>query len=67
MGLSLSTSLSAARGAVMADHYQVQNEDFTVPVITNAIHAIVRITSSDLCGLDLHRYHGYVGREPPGL
>ncbi|KAH6896493.1 chaperonin 10-like protein, partial [Thelonectria olida] len=65
MALSLNSSLATMRGAVMTGPYQVHIEDLPMPVITNATDAIVRITTSALCGSDLHRYHGYMGGEPP--
>ncbi|KAJ0132914.1 Uncharacterized protein HZ326_24003 [Fusarium oxysporum f. sp. albedinis] len=43
----------------------VHIQNFQTPAISNDTDAIVSITTSALCGSDLHRYHGYVGGEPP--
>lgn len=40
-------------------------EDIAIPVILNQTDAIVRITTSALCGSDLHVYRGYQGGVPP--
>ncbi|WYZ33736.1 hypothetical protein EsH8_I_000012 [Colletotrichum jinshuiense] len=40
-------------------------ENISVPIILNQTDAIVRITTSALCGSDLHVYRGYQGGVPP--
>lgn len=37
--------------------------DVPVPTIINQTDAIVRITTSAICGSDLHFYHGYTGAD----
>lgn len=63
--MSLSFLNSTMRAAVMTGPYQVHIDQFPMPRIINTTDAVVRITTSALCGSDLHRYHGYVGGEPP--
>ncbi|KAG7048371.1 alcohol dehydrogenase [Colletotrichum scovillei] len=63
--MSLSLLNSTMRAAVMTGPYQVHIDQFPMPRIINTTDAVVRITTSALCGSDLHRYHGYVGGEPP--
>ncbi|KXH66558.1 alcohol dehydrogenase GroES-like domain-containing protein [Colletotrichum salicis] len=64
--MSLGFLNSTMRAAVMTGPYQVHIDQFPMPRIINTINAvIVRVTISALCGSDLHRYHGYVGGEPP--
>ncbi|RDW57849.1 glutathione-independent formaldehyde dehydrogenase [Aspergillus mulundensis] len=43
--------------------YNVSVIDMPVPTIINQTDAIVRITSSAICGSDLHFYHGYTGAD----
>ncbi|KAI3553889.1 alcohol dehydrogenase GroES-like domain-containing protein [Colletotrichum abscissum] len=63
--MSLSFLNSTMRAAVMTGPYQVHLDQFPVPRIINTTGAVVRFTTSALCGPDLHRYHGYMGGEPP--
>ncbi|KAK1721116.1 hypothetical protein BDP67DRAFT_540689 [Colletotrichum lupini] len=63
--MSLSFLNSTMRAAVMTGPYQVHIDQFPVPRIINTTGAVVRFTTSALCGPDLHRYHGYMGGEPP--
>lgn len=64
--MALNTTLNATmRGAMLTGPYQVHIQDFPVPVMNTPTDAIVRITTSALCGSDLHRYHGYMGGNPP--
>lgn len=44
---------------------QMTVEDIPMPTIINEADAIVRITTSALCGSDLHVYRGYQGGTPP--
>ncbi|UQC89850.1 alcohol dehydrogenase GroES-like domain-containing protein [Colletotrichum lupini] len=53
------------RAAVMTGPYQVHIDQFPVPRIINTTGAVVRFTTSAHFGSDLHRYHGYIGGEPP--
>ncbi|GKZ51334.1 hypothetical protein AbraIFM66951_005481 [Aspergillus brasiliensis] len=41
--------------------YNVSVIDMPVPSIINQTDAVVRITTSAICGSDLHFYHGYTG------
>nr|XP_036580198.1 alcohol dehydrogenase GroES-like domain-containing protein [Colletotrichum truncatum]KAF6788030.1 alcohol dehydrogenase GroES-like domain-containing protein [Colletotrichum truncatum] len=45
--------------------HQMVVEDIPVPTLQNANDAIVRITTSALCGSDLHTYHGIAGAGTP--
>lgn len=40
--------------------YKIQVEDVPEPQILNPRDAIVKITSTAICGSDLHLYHGYI-------
>ena len=44
---------------------QMTVEDIAMPTIINQTDAVVRITTSALCGSDLHVYRGYQGGVPP--
>jgi len=46
--------------------YNVQVEDVPEPEILNPRDAIVRVTSTAICGSDLHLYNGYVPAMMPG-
>lgn len=45
--------------------YQMAVQDWPMPSIQNDTDAIVRITTSALCGSDLHTYHGVSGGATP--
>lgn len=45
--------------------YQMAVQDLPMPSIQNDTDAIVRITTSALCGSDLHTYHGVSGGATP--
>ncbi|TVY84418.1 S-(hydroxymethyl)glutathione dehydrogenase, partial [Lachnellula suecica] len=45
--------------------YSVSVESVDIPKITNSLDAIVRITSSAICGSDLHVYRGRAPTTPP--
>ncbi|KAK1458412.1 alcohol dehydrogenase GroES-like domain-containing protein [Colletotrichum cuscutae] len=47
--------------AWFGQRYNVSVIDMPVPTITNQIDVVVRITSSAICGSDLHMYHGFGG------
>ena len=40
--------------------FQVSVNEVPIPKITNPLDAIVRLTSSAICGSDLHTYHGRI-------
>ncbi|KAM5344937.1 hypothetical protein ACJ41O_010799 [Fusarium nematophilum] len=40
-------------------------DDVPVPIIQNGTDAIIKITTSALCGSDLHTYHGFAGAGTP--
>ena len=45
----------------------VQVEDVPDPVILNARDAIVKITSTAICGSDLHLYNGFIPTMKRGI
>ncbi|KAM3498104.1 hypothetical protein MY10362_008563 [Beauveria mimosiformis] len=53
------TSMRAV--AWLGQPYNVSVIDMPMPSIVNETDAVVRITSSAICGSDLHFYHGYGG------
>lgn len=61
--MSLNATLAATMRAVawFGQPYNVSVIDMPVPSIVNQTDAIVRITTSAICGSDLHFYHGYTG------
>ncbi|KAL3477465.1 alcohol dehydrogenase [Aspergillus californicus] len=61
--MSLNSTLTATMRAVawLGQPYNVSVVDMPVPSIMNQTDAIVRITTSAICGSDLHFYHGYTG------
>ncbi|PYH96617.1 alcohol dehydrogenase [Aspergillus ellipticus CBS 707.79] len=63
--MALNATLAATMRAVawfgFGHPYNVSVIDVPVPSIVNQTDAIVRITSSAICGSDLHFYHGYMG------
>ena len=63
--MPLNSTLAATMRAV-AWFGQVNNVsviDVPVPTIINQTDAVVRITTSAICGSDLHFYHGYTGAD----
>lgn len=48
------------RAVTWCGRYKVQVEDVPDPHIINPRDAIIRVTSTAICGSDLHLYHGYV-------
>ncbi|KAF2114869.1 hypothetical protein BDV96DRAFT_86960 [Lophiotrema nucula] len=52
------------RGVVYNSPYNMTVENLPMPTIINQTDAIVRITTSALCGSDLHTYHGISGEGP---
>ncbi|GKZ38320.1 hypothetical protein AbraIFM66950_010450 [Aspergillus brasiliensis] len=61
--MPLNTTLTATMRAVawFGQPYNVSVIDMPVPSIINQTDAVVRITTSAICGSDLHFYHGYTG------
>ncbi|OHW90175.1 alcohol dehydrogenase-like domain-containing protein [Colletotrichum incanum] len=62
--MALNTSLNSTmmRGvAWFGQPYNVSVVDMPVPTIINQTDVVVRITSSAICGSDLHVYHGFGG------
>jgi threonine dehydrogenase-like Zn-dependent dehydrogenase len=45
--------------------FSVSINSVAIPKITNSRDAIIRITSSGICGSDLHVYHGSLPAKPP--
>ena len=45
--------------------YQMVVQDLPVPTIENDTDVVVRITTSAICGSDLHMYHGVFGGGTP--
>lgn len=57
-------SLNATmRGAVLTAPYTINITDLPMPTLEAGTDAIVRITTSAICGSDLHYYHGFMGPE----
>lgn len=61
--MPLNTTVTATMRAVawLGQPYNVSVIDMPVPSIINQTDAVVRITTSAICGSDLHFYHGYTG------
>ena len=54
------------RGVVFnGNPYEMSVQDVARPTIINQTDVVVRITTSALCGSDLHMYHGVQGGSPP--
>lgn len=54
------------RGVVYNDvPFEMAVEDVPVPILNQPTDAIVRVTTSALCGSDLHTYHGVAGAGIP--
>ncbi|KAI9045853.1 glutathione-independent formaldehyde dehydrogenase [Aspergillus affinis] len=60
-------ALNATMRGVVFDGtpFQVSVVDLPRPNIINHTDAVVRITTSAICGSDLHMYHGFQGGTPP--
>ena len=52
------------RAVVYKEHFKVAVENVDDPKILHPNDAIVRITSSCICGSDLHMYEGRTSAEP---
>ncbi|KAI0098992.1 GroES-like protein [Hypoxylon sp. NC0597] len=62
MALANVTANATMRGVVwQGNPYQMAVVDLPVPTIQVATDAIVRVTTSAICGTDLHVYHGVYG------
>ncbi|RDW62403.1 alcohol dehydrogenase-12 [Coleophoma cylindrospora] len=60
------SNLTTMRGVVYNGiPFNMTVQDLPVPTIVHATDAIVKITTSALCGSDLHVYHGVNGGTPP--
>ena len=60
------TANATMRGVVYSGvPFEMTVQDLPFPQIINQTDAIVRITTSALCGSDLHIYRGYSGGTPP--
>ncbi|PWY81710.1 alcohol dehydrogenase [Aspergillus sclerotioniger CBS 115572] len=61
--MPLNSTLTATMRAVawFGQPYNVSVIDMPVPSIVNQTDAIVRVTTSAICGSDLHFYHGFAG------
>lgn len=54
------------RGVVFnGNPYEMSVQDVARPTIINQTDVVVRITTSAICGSDLHMYHGVQGGSPP--
>ncbi|OMP84384.1 S-(hydroxymethyl)glutathione dehydrogenase [Diplodia seriata] len=61
----MSLNVSTMRGVMYYGvPYQVNVTNLPVPAIQEPTDALVRITTSALCGSDMHMYHGYQGDVP---
>lgn len=57
---------STMRGVVYQGvPFEMVVQDLAMPTIGNQTDAIVHITTSALCGSDLHNYRGVAGGTPP--
>ncbi|KAK1633465.1 alcohol dehydrogenase [Colletotrichum phormii] len=67
MALNITNSTMSTMRAVawFGQPYNVSVIDMPVPMILNQTDVVVRITSSAICGSDLHMYHGF-GHEAVG-
>jgi threonine dehydrogenase-like Zn-dependent dehydrogenase len=54
------------RAVVLKGDYEVAVEDRPVPTIKNPTDVILKVTSTALCGSDLHYYRGHL-KCPPGF
>ncbi|KAK1672494.1 alcohol dehydrogenase [Colletotrichum godetiae] len=63
MALNITNSTMSTMRAVawFGQPYNVSVIDMPVPTILNQTDVVVRITSSAICGSDLHMYHGFGG------
>ncbi|KAL4897043.1 hypothetical protein BDV59DRAFT_83842 [Aspergillus ambiguus] len=61
--MSLNTTMRAV--VYNGNPYQMSVMDMPRPNIVNHTDAVVRITTSAICGSDLHMYHGVQGGSPP--
>lgn len=66
-GLNFTSGTNATMRGVVYNGvpYEMVVDDVPVPIIQNATDAIVKITTSALCGSDLHTYHGFAGAGTP--
>jgi len=62
----MSIEQKTMRAVVLKGDYHVEVEDRPVPQIREPTDAILRVTSTALCGSDLHFYRGHL-KCPPGF
>ncbi|KAK0650856.1 putative zinc-binding alcohol dehydrogenase [Lasiodiplodia hormozganensis] len=68
MALNISGAAAIMRGVVYNGvPFEMNVQDLPVPTIGNETDAIVRITTSAICGSDLHIYRGVAGGTPPWI
>lgn len=66
MALNISLSNATMRGIMYRGvPGEMTVENISMPTILNQTDAIIRITTSAICGSDLHIYRGYQGGTPP--
>lgn len=61
MAFNITNSTTMRGVAWFGQPYNVSVIDMPVPVIVNQTDVVVRVTSSAICGSDLHMYHGFGG------
>ncbi|KAH0425418.1 alcohol dehydrogenase [Colletotrichum camelliae] len=61
MALNVTNSTMMRGVAWFGQPYNVSVIDLPVPAVVNQTDVVVRITSSAICGFDLHMYHGFGG------
>ncbi|KAF9636186.1 putative alcohol dehydrogenase protein [Lasiodiplodia theobromae] len=68
MALNISGAAAIMRGVVYNGvPFEMNVQDLPVPTIGNETGAVVRITTSAICGSDLHVYRGVSGGTPPWI
>lgn len=68
MALNISGAAAIMRGVVYNGvPFEMNVQDLPVPTIGNETDAVVRITTSAICGSDLHVYRGVSGGTPPWI
>lgn len=68
MALNISGAAAIMRGVVYNGvPFEMNVQDLPFPTIGNETDAIVRITTSAICGSDLHIYRGVAGGTPPWI
>ncbi|KAK0368790.1 alcohol dehydrogenase GroES-like domain-containing protein [Colletotrichum limetticola] len=66
MSLNLSWPATTMRAVVYhGTPFEMMVQDVAKPTILNETDVVVRVTTSAMCGSDLHIYRGYMGGAPP--